>query len=188
MNLIVSWRWLSLSVLLILLSGCFGSEVKTVPGICEQLEENDDWLQPLATAQMQHGAPISLMLVLLEPPLSDLDKPHIQPRTADWDEYRVRSENWAAAVTELRDATDFIGWFTAQSNTRNQIVWDNVSAHYLAYRLGHGGYHRFDASKYPELQQQAEQKQQQAMRWSQELKDCRLQWQQESWFSKLKFW
>ena len=66
------------------------------PSICDQLEDNDEWLPPLLSARAQYGMPVELSLALLEPPLSDTDKVHVRVRTPDWDEYRVRSENWGA--------------------------------------------------------------------------------------------
>jgi len=175
-------------MLLFGLTGCFGSSVKPELSICEQLEENDEWAEPLVRAQEKYGTPLSLTLVLLEPPLSDLDKRHIQPRTADWDEYRIRSENWGAVQTSPLDAVDFIGWFTRESLKRNQTNWNDVSAHYLSYRMGHGAYHRFDAKKYPELVIKAQDVAYQAKQWRSQLKNCRLQLQQQSWYNRLKFW
>ena len=172
-----------------ILAGCFGSGTKhDESDICELLDENDEWLQPLANAQSTYGTPVSLTLALLEQPLSEFDKPHVLPRTADWDEYRVRSENWSASPRNIKDAVDFVGWFSRESTKRNKISWDDVSAHYLSYRLGHGGYHRYDAEKYPELRMKAEKVEQRAIKWQQSLKQCQSRWQNERWFSKLKFW
>lgn len=189
MTLLLHSRTLTVVLISFALVGCFGSGAKHVePDICELLDENDEWLKPLANAQANYGTPVSLTLALLEQPLSEFDKAHVLPRTADWDEYRVRTENWAASPRNIEDAVDFIGWFSQESIKRNKLSWSNVSAHYLSYRLGHGGYHRYDAEKYPELKMKADKIQQQSHKWQQSLKRCQLQWRDESWFSKLKFW
>ncbi|MCP4588775.1 hypothetical protein [Pseudoalteromonas sp.] len=179
---------LPLLALVMGLSGCFGSEVRQQLNICEELDNYDEWIEATVSTQLKYGTPISLSLALLELPLSDLDKKHVRPRAADWDEYRIRSERWGASPHEAEDAVDFIGWFTQQSGTRNSISWDDVSAHYLALRLGHGDYQRFDKSKFPELNQQAQQVELRAQRWQRELTACKQQWQNESWYNKLKFW
>ncbi len=179
---------LSLLTLLTGLSGCFGSEVRQQLNICAELDNNDEWIEATVSTQLKYGAPISLSLALLELPLFDLDKKHVRPRAADWDEYRIRSESWDASPHEVADAVDFIGWFTQQSVKRNSISWGDVSAHYLALRLGHGDYHRFDKSKFPELNLQAQQVGLRAQRWQRELTACKQQWQNESWYNKLKFW
>ncbi|MGI1671171.1 MAG: hypothetical protein K6L74_12720 [Neptuniibacter sp.] len=188
MNNSVIFKVCSYCLFAITLAGCFGSGVKTEPGICEQLRENDEWAEPLVLAQEKYGTPLYLTLVLLNQPLSDLDKSHINPRTADWDEYRLRSENWEAAISSPYDAVDFIGWFTLESVKRNQLDWSDVSAHYLSYRMGHGAYHRFEPEKYPELVLRSEHFSQRAELWRNQLKNCQLQLQEKSWYSKLKFW
>ncbi|MGB0206143.1 MAG: hypothetical protein ACPF9K_14030 [Neptuniibacter sp.] len=188
MNIPVIFRTSLFLLVAASLSGCFGSGSKSEPSICQLLEENEEWAQPLVLAQNKYGTPLSLTLVLLEQPLSELDKQHIQPRSADWDEYRIRSENWGASQKSPYDAVDFIGWFSRESLKRNKISWNDVSAHYLSYRLGHGAYHRFEPEKYPELVQQAERIEQKSNLWQQQLKNCKPQLQEKSWFSKLKFW
>lgn len=175
-------------VFALLLSGCFGSSSKPMLLICEELDANDEWIEPAVMAHQKYGAPLALTLSLLELPLSDLDKKHVRPRAADWDEYRIRSERWDASPSSPSDAIDFIGWFALQSQKRNALAWHQAGEHYLALRLGHGGYHRFDALKYPDLSQQAKGVDLRAQRWSKELAACKSQWQGESWFSKLKIW
>lgn len=186
--MILSKKVFFLPVIVLMLSGCFGSSTKPALLICEELDDNEEWVEPAVLAQQKYGTPISLSLVLLELPLSDLDKKHVRPRSADWDEYRIRSERWDASPQVPADAVDFIGWFTQQSVKRNNIAWQDAGEHYLALRLGHGGYHRFEADKYPELAQQTKGVELRAQRWSNELQACKGQWQGESWFNKLKLW
>ena len=176
------------------LTGCFGgfgkSAVKEQPqqNICEVLQREKAWIQPALTTEQRYGTPLSLTLALLETPLTELDKKHVKPRAADWDEYRIRSERWDASPNNVDDATDFIGWFTQESVKRNNIPLNDVSAHYIALRVGHGSYHRLQPDKYPSLLQQAEQIELKAEQWQSELALCRGHWQKESWYQKLKFW
>jgi len=171
------------------LAGCFGgATTKPALMICDELDDTDDWIEPAVNVQQKYGTPIALTLAMLELPLTDLDKKHVRPRAADWDEFRIRSERWDAEPTEVEDAVHFVGWFTQQSVSRNGLAWNNAAGHYLAVRLGHGGYHRFDSAKYPELTQQARGIQQRYDRWQRELQGCKNRWQGESWFSKLKIW
>ena len=117
--MILSKKVFFLPVIVLMLSGCFGSSTKPALLICEELDDNKEWVEPAVLAQQKYGTPISLSLVLLELPLSDLDKKHVRPRSADWDEYRIRSERWDASPQVPADAVDFIGWFTQQSVKRN---------------------------------------------------------------------
>lgn len=191
-----------LAVSLLGLTGCFGGfggfggiggkkSVKTVkpePNICELLQREKTWIQPALKSEQRYGTPLALTFVLLEQPLTQLKKTHIKPRAADWDEYRIRSERWDASPNNAADAVDFIGWFTQESVKRNNITLNDVSAHYLALRVGHGNYHRLQADKYPELLQQAEQIERKAQQWQSELALCRDHWHKEGWYQKLKFW
>lgn len=182
------FKWVVLPFCIVILSGCFGSTVKQNLQICEELDDTDDWVEPAMLAQKKYGTPLALSLALLELPLSELDKKHVRPRAADWDEYRIRSERWDASPNSPEDAIDFIGWFTQQTVKRNKIGWQNVKEHYLALRLGHGGLQRFDQALYADLALQAKGVELRAKRWSGELNSCQEQWQGESWYSKLKIW
>ncbi|MDF2181389.1 hypothetical protein [Neptuniibacter sp. CAU 1671] len=170
-----------------LMVGC-SSLPPAPPSICDQLEDNDEWLQPLLSARAQYGTPVELSLALLEPPLSDTDKVHVRVRTPDWDEYRVRSENWGADSHSIADAVDFVGWFSRESVARNQIGWQDYRSHYLALRLGHGGLLRFEPEKYPELEQQALAVDSQARLWRQQITQCESDWHKKPWYSRLKVW
>ncbi|PIE24526.1 MAG: hypothetical protein CSA60_02970 [Neptuniibacter caesariensis] len=180
----------ALCTLAFILAGCFGSGEKgrLQLSICELLEDNDEWIKPALQARETYGTPLHLTLAMLELPLSNLEKKHIRPRMADWDEYRIRNEQWGASAYEPEYAADFIGWFTQETNKRNKIHWDNTKGHYLALRLGHGAYERFDPAKFPQLEQQAVQVGIRAARWQHELAGCKSIWQSESWLQKIKPW
>jgi len=171
----------------VLLAGC-SSLPPAPPSICDTLDDHDEWLQPLLRAKAQYGTPVALSLALLEPPLTETDKVHVRVRTPDWDEYRVRSENWGADSHSVTDAVDFVGWFSRETVTRNQIGWQNYRAHYLALRLGHGGLLRFAPEKYPELEQQARSINTQAQQWQVQIAQCEPEWQKKPWYSRLKVW
>lgn len=188
MNIKIACHLGFLSLFCLILTGCFGSDTKPAMPICELLDENDEWVGPAVKLKERYGTPLSLALVLLEPPLSDLDKKHVRPRASDWDEYRIRSERWDASPYNPDDALDFIGWYTQLSTQRNNLNWQGAGDHYLALRLGHGDFHRFDAEKYPELTKQAEHIQVRAERWERELQGCPSHWTSESWLNKLKVW
>lgn len=175
-------------VLSFALAGCFGSSSKPQLVICEELDDTEEWIEPAIEVQQLYGTPIALTLVLLELPLSELDKPHVRPRAADWDEFRIRTERWGADPVVVEDAVHFLGWFTRETVRRNNVSWNNASEHYLALRLGHGEYHRLQANKYPQLAQQALAIQYRHDSWQRELHSCKDQWQGESWYHMLKLW
>lgn len=159
------------------LSGCISSVIRqpeVSDTICDILEQNEDWLEPVQISKENYGTPIWLSLALLEPPLSDFDKKHIRPRESDWQEYRVQNENWDASPDNIDDAVDFIGWFTARNIKLNQLNWENTYEHYLSLRLGQSQYRYIDTANYPNLIKQAKNIARRARRWQHELPACSL--------------
>ena len=183
---------LKLNVLVIaglILSGCFGSKpVKQEQDICKILDDKKVWIAPALQAESKYGTPLYVTLALLETPLTDLKKKHVKPRSTDWDDYRIRSERWDATPYNPSDAVDFIGWFAQESIKRNKIAVDDVSAHYLNMRLGHGEYFRLDRTKYPELVSQSRVVDAKAQAWKAQINQCRDSWEKKSWYQSLKFW
>ncbi len=63
-----------------------------------------------------------------------------QALDATWDEYRKDTGNLRARRDRIRDATDFIGWYMAESNETLGISKSDAKNQYLAYHEGRGGY------------------------------------------------
>ena len=173
----------------LLLAGCWGSGVKNdTISICEQLDDNDEWIMPLLRAEKQFSTPISVQLSLLEFPGPGRGGKYVYARSGDWDEFRMRTERWDASAESMDDSINYVAWFSQQSRERNQIDGHAAGEHFLSMRLGHGAYHRMERGSLPDLERTAEQVSMRAQRWRSELMLCRSQWKNESWFNALKFW
>ncbi|MFZ5964118.1 lytic transglycosylase [Thalassococcus sp. BH17M4-6] len=59
-----------------------------------------------------------------------------------WDEYLAETGNRRAKRDDIRDATDFMGWYMAQSNRSLGLSMRDARNHYLAYHEGRTGYRR----------------------------------------------
>ncbi len=59
-----------------------------------------------------------------------------------WDEYKSATGRWGARRDDIKDATDFMGWYMAQSKEELGIPLSDARAHYLAYHEGRTGYRR----------------------------------------------
>ncbi len=59
-----------------------------------------------------------------------------------WDEYKSEAGRWRARRDNIRDATDFIGWYMTKTKGRNGIQLSDAYNQYLAYHEGHAGYAR----------------------------------------------
>ena len=59
-----------------------------------------------------------------------------------WEEYKSTAGRWGARRSNIRDATDFMGWYMAQSRRNLGIsMWDTRNQ-YLAYHEGRNGYRK----------------------------------------------
>ncbi len=59
-----------------------------------------------------------------------------------WDEYRKATGKRLARRDDIKDATDFIGWYMNQTKKRNGVPLTDARRQYLAYHEGHTGYAR----------------------------------------------
>ena len=59
-----------------------------------------------------------------------------------WDEYRQATGKRFARRDDIKDATDFMGWYMNQTAKRNGVPLSDARRQYLAYHEGHTGYAR----------------------------------------------
>ena len=59
-----------------------------------------------------------------------------------WDDYRAATGNRRARRTNIRHATDFMGWYMDRSVRTLGIAPGDARNQYLAYHEGHAGYRR----------------------------------------------
>ena len=67
---------------------------------------------------------------------------YAQALDATWDEYREATGNRGAKRDDIRDATDFMGWYMNLTQERNGISLSDARNQYLNYHEGHSGYRR----------------------------------------------
>lgn len=59
-----------------------------------------------------------------------------------WEEYQKDQRKRSARRNNIRDASDFMGWYMNRSRERNGIALNDATRQYLAYHEGHTGYSR----------------------------------------------
>ena len=74
-----------------------------------------------------------------------------QALDATWEEYKVETRNRRARRDDIRDATDFMGWYMNKTRERNGIPLTDARNQYLAYHEGHTGYSRASYNAKPWL-------------------------------------
>lgn len=65
-----------------------------------------------------------------------------QALDATWDEYRRETGSRSAKRDNIRDATDFMGWYMNKTREKNGISLRDARNQYLAYHDGHTGFAR----------------------------------------------
>lgn len=149
------------------LQGCMPT-LSRAPDPCQYSADDEEKLQAAVNAAYRWEVPASLILGLLEP----AGPPWVKPRVLDWDEYRMQSESWQASPESVADSAHFIGWFSKSSQQRIQLQGDQIANHYMALRLGHGGYHRGLDSASASLTGDARQAQLRTEAWRRRIQRC----------------
>ncbi|MEM6312431.1 MAG: lytic transglycosylase [Pseudomonadota bacterium] len=90
-----------------------------------------------------------------------------------WDEYVAETRNRNARRNDIRDATDFIGWYMAGSAQRLGISMDDTRNQYLAYHEGRAGYKRGSYRSKPWLMGVADKTAERAQTYAAQLRSCR---------------
>jgi hypothetical protein len=65
-----------------------------------------------------------------------------QALDATWEEYQKKTGNRRAKRDDIRDATDFMGWYMDGSQNALGLSKRDATSQYLAYHEGRGGFSR----------------------------------------------
>ncbi|MFN3275763.1 MAG: lytic transglycosylase [Paracoccus sp. (in: a-proteobacteria)] len=96
-----------------------------------------------------------------------------QALDATWEEYQNSDGNRRARRDNIRDATDFMGWYMHGSQQRLGLSKHDAMRQYLAYHEGRGGYARGSHNSKPWLMRVAAQVGQRSEMYRQQLIACR---------------
>lgn len=96
-----------------------------------------------------------------------------QALDATWEEYQNSAGNRRARRDNIRDATDFMGWYMHGSQQRLGLSKHDAMRQYLAYHEGRGGYARGSHNSKPWLMRVAAQVGQRSEMYRQQLIACR---------------
>ncbi len=90
-----------------------------------------------------------------------------------WEEYQQETGNRRARRDNIRDATDFIGWYSQKSVERNGIALTDARNLYLAYHEGHTGFRNRSYLAKPWLLNVADRVEARAVMYDAQLRACR---------------
>ena len=148
---------------LAVLAGCATAPPTRVDDACAVFKGKPDWYEAARDTEKRWGTPIQVQLAIIRAESSfkhDAKPPrdtfvgipmwwrvssaygYAQANDETWDDYRAATGQGWASRSDFTDASDFIGWYTDQSQKRLGISkWDTYNQ-YLAYHEGQGGYSR----------------------------------------------
>lgn len=90
-----------------------------------------------------------------------------------WKEYQQQQNKPRATRDNIRDATDFMGWYMNNTTERLGIPKTDARNQYLAYHEGHAGYARQSFKRKPWLIDYAGSVQDRALLYQDQLQACR---------------
>lgn len=89
-----------------------------------------------------------------------------------WDEYREENRRFRARRNDIRDATDFMGWYMDKSTELLGISKHDTRSQYLAYHEGRTGFRRGSHHSKPWLLRVADKTAERARVYESQLRSC----------------
>ena len=157
-------RTLRASILLLFLASCGGgnfSAPRNMDDACAVIRQRPQYLAAMKVTQRKWNVPISVQMSVLYQEskfIGNARTPHeyalgvipmgrqssaygyAQALDSTWDDYREDQHRMGARRDNIRDATDFMGWYIAETERRLGIPRADARNQYLAYHEGRSGY------------------------------------------------
>jgi Uncharacterized protein conserved in bacteria len=148
------------------LAACGGRDFdppRNLDDACALASERPAYLRAMRDTEREWGVPVPVQMAIIHAESrfrGDARTPHryalgvipmgrqssaygySQALDGTWEEYQDATRNRRASRDDIRDATDFIGWYSSLSAERNGIAPTDARNLYLAYHEGHTGYSR----------------------------------------------
>ena len=130
---------------------------------CAIVDERPQYLRAMKRAERKWGVPVPVQMAVIHQesrfdgdaetpyrwalgviPLGRVSTAYGYSQALDgtWQEYKDAAGRWRARRDNIRDATDFMGWYMTQSRDRLGIPLSDARRQYLAYHDGWTGYSR----------------------------------------------
>ena len=159
-------RLLRASILLLLLASCGGgrfSAPKNLDDACSILRQRPSYLPAMQATERKWGIPVAVQMATLYQEskfIGNARTPHryalgvipmgrqssaygyAQALDGTWDEYKKDQRRGGARRDNIRDATDFMGWYMDESAEALGISKADARNQYLAYHEGRSGFAR----------------------------------------------
>ncbi len=196
-----SGLWLCL--LLPAIQGCATTPPANVENICAIFEEKSNWYKAAKKSRDRWGTPIHVQMSIIRqestfkfdarPPRKKLlgfipwKRPsnaygYAQALESTWAAYKRDTGRRFADRDDFKDAIDFVGWYTHQSQKLVGISkWDPYNQ-YLAYHEGQGGWKRKSFRNKRWLKDTARLVDYRAKEWGAQLDRCEANLKDDGWW------
>lgn len=196
-----SGLWLCL--LLPAIQGCATTPPANVENICAIFEEKSNWYKAAKKSRDRWGTPIHVQMSIIRqestfkfdarPPRKKLlgfipwKRPsnaygYAQALESTWAAYKRDTGRRFADRDDFKDAIDFVGWYTHQSQKLVGISkWDPYNQ-YLAYHEGQGGWKRNSFRNKRWLKDTARLVDYRAKEWGAQLDRCEANLKDDGWW------
>lgn len=158
-------RLLKLAIVL-LVASCGGGDYRAprnLDNACAIVAERPAYLRAMRAAERKWGVPIHVQMASIHQEskfIGDARTPHqyalgvipigrqssafgySQALDGTWEEYLKETGNRRAKRDDIRDATDFMGWYMHGTNQRLGVSKWDATGQYLAYHEGRSGFAR----------------------------------------------
>lgn len=159
-------RLLRASILLVFLASCGGgrfSAPKNLDDACSIIHQRPTYLTAMRATERKWGIPIAVQMATLYQEskfVGNARTPHrfalgiipmgrqssaygyAQVLDGTWDEYKKSQRRFGARRDNIRDATDFMGWYMDETNRMLGVPRGDAENQYLAYHEGRNGFAR----------------------------------------------
>ena len=184
--------------ILMLLASCAGGGSGKAPNnldnACSIVNERSGYLRAFKATERKWGVPVAVQMATIYQEskfISNARTPfqyklgvipvgrqssafgYSQALDATWEEYQRLEGGSGSRRDNIRHATDFMGWYMAQSNKELGIPLNDATNQYLAYHDGRTGYRRGTFRGKPWLMRIAGEVGDRSVMYHQQLKRCR---------------
>lgn len=184
------------AALVAVLAACGGREYSAprhLDDACAMTSERPRYFQAMRATERRWDVPVPVQMAIIHAEsrfIGDARTPHrwaagvipmgrqssafgySQALDGTWEEYQGESGNRGARRDDIRDATDFIGWYSRKSWERNGIHPTDARNLYLAYHEGHNGFRTRSYEAKPWLMGVADRVATRAAMYDQQLRSC----------------
>ena len=157
-------RLLRASILFLFLASCGGgnfSAPRDLDNACSIIRQRPQYLSAMQASQRKWGVPVYVQMAMIHQEskfVGNARTPHnyalgvipmgrqssaygySQALDGTWEEYQKDQHRGGARRDNIRDATDFMGWYMNGSSSALGISKADAESQYLAYHEGRSGY------------------------------------------------